>query len=349
MRRWSFYVFGLVCICTGVFVVGVPAHAQTSQALCDELKTPQMVYEKYIEGSYAETFPCMEAMIRHGNYRKNTKTLRDYVFPVLNHYFANIGQNTQFENLLWLLWDEEYREAIENFKWDRKLNNSVEDVVERGTKPSRMELDPASKTMGVDEVAKFRVIYYNAAEAVLKASPSNLISEVDPPDLASTVEEGDKITVTGLKPGAARLLVRDGDNNLAGEAQLIIAKPQITKPFQVALFKPLQIFGEDTSIRWFRLNILYGANEDMSGLDIGLVGHTTGAFSGFGLSSVNFVEGEARAWQWGIVNVAGTMSGFQLGVVNMATTMTKGLQIGLVNVIKSKESWPILPLVNWSF
>ena len=341
-------MFGLVSICAGIVVVGA-ARAQTSQALCDELKTPQMVYEKYIEGSYDETFPCMEAMIRHGNYRKNTKTLRDYVFPVLNHYFANIGSNTQFENILWRLWDEEYRDAIEDFKWDRKLKNSVKDVVERGTKPSHMELDPASKTIGVDEVAKFRVIYYNAAEKVLKAPASSLISEVEPAGLASTVEEGDKITVKGLKPGTARLLVRDSENNLAGEAQLVITKQQITKPFQVALFKPVQIHAEDTSIRWFRWNILYGVNDEMSGLDIGLVSHTKSLFSGFGLSTVNFAEGDANGWQWGIVNVAGTMSGFQLGVVNMATTMTKGLQIGLVNIIKSKDSWPILPIVNWSF
>jgi hypothetical protein len=40
--------------------------------------------------------------------------------------------------------------------------------------------------------------------------------------------------------------------------------------------------------------------------------------------------------------------GIQVGLVNVADDF-RGLQIGLLNIINSKDSWPAIPLVNWSF
>jgi hypothetical protein len=136
------------------------------------------------------------------------------------------------------------------------------------------------------------------------------------------------------------------------------------KPIQLALFAPVQIYNENTSITGIRLNFLYGRNTSVTGLDWGLVNHCTGGkssgiqlgfiglvdgdFSGFQDNFINSTKKDFRGWQWGFVNYANSANGFQLGVVNYAVTM-KGLQIGLINVIKQGGQFPIFPIVNWSF
>ncbi|MBZ0268714.1 hypothetical protein K8I85_11200 [bacterium] len=150
--------------------------------------------------------------------------------------------------------------------------------------------------------------------------------------------------------------------------------------FNVALFSPAQIFPPTDDVRGLRLNLLYGRNVNVSGVELGAVaGYVTGDFRGLQWQPVNLVDGDFTGWQtgWlfsqtrgdflglqssavnfagghteglqlGVVNVTDSMSGLQLGLVNIAER-TDGLQIGLVNVIKSKESLPVLPIVNWTF
>lgn len=136
------------------------------------------------------------------------------------------------------------------------------------------------------------------------------------------------------------------------------------KPIQLALFNPVQIFDENTSITGLRINLIYGKNAQVSGLDWGLVNHiTSGVSKGvqFGLvgiveadymgwqdNGVNITKGKFEGLQWGIVNYAGTVSGVQIGLVNYAANMTKGLQIGLVNIIKQGGQFPFFPIVNWA-
>jgi len=136
------------------------------------------------------------------------------------------------------------------------------------------------------------------------------------------------------------------------------------KPIQVSLFTPVQIFPEDNPIKGLRLNFIYGRSVSVTGLDIGLVNHTTSGvskglqwgvvglvendFVGWQDNGVNIVQGHFEGFQWGIVNHARSASGFQLGLVNYAGTM-RGLQIGLVNIIKQNGAFPVFPIVNWSF
>jgi hypothetical protein len=137
------------------------------------------------------------------------------------------------------------------------------------------------------------------------------------------------------------------------------------KPIQLSLFSPLQLVPESQSITALRLNLIYGNNTSVSGLDLGLVNHTTagtskglcwglvnineGDFVGAQISpGVNYNKGRAEGFQWGFVNYAGHASGFQLGLVNYAMSM-RGLQIGLVNFIKQGGQFPVFPIVNWSF
>ncbi|MCP4703426.1 MAG: hypothetical protein GY865_02350, partial [candidate division Zixibacteria bacterium] len=47
------------------------------------------------------------------------------------------------------------------------------------------------------------------------------------------------------------------------------------KPVQLSLFNPIQIFPETDGITGVRLNLLYGRNTKVIGVDFGLVNHTT--------------------------------------------------------------------------
>jgi hypothetical protein len=144
-------------------------------------------------------------------------------------------------------------------------------------------------------------------------------------------------------------------------AQPILAQE---KPIQLSLFSPIQIVPPDQAVAGVRLSLLYGENTYVSGLDWGLVSHSTSGmskgvqfglvgivdedFTGWQNTAVNITKRNFEGFQWGIVNYAGHASGFQLGIVNYAVTM-KGLQIGIVNIIKQGGQFPVFPIVNWSF
>ncbi|MFH1700273.1 MAG: hypothetical protein ABIE07_06765 [Candidatus Zixiibacteriota bacterium] len=139
---------------------------------------------------------------------------------------------------------------------------------------------------------------------------------------------------------------------------------QQKRPIQISVFTPVQIFNENDPISGIRLNLIYGRSVSLTGLDLGLVNHTTTGvtkgvqwgfvgiadanFVGWQDNAVNIVKGNFEGFQWGFVNYANYASGFQLGFVNYARSM-KGLQIGLVNIIKQGGQFPVFPIVNWSF
>jgi len=136
------------------------------------------------------------------------------------------------------------------------------------------------------------------------------------------------------------------------------------QPIQVALFNPIQIFPEDNNIEGFRLNLVYGRNASVQGLDVGLVNHTTKGlskgvqfgflglvdsdFTGLQVNMVNVTNGKFEGLQLGFVNYAQQMYRIQFGLVNFAESI-EGIQIGLVNIIKQGGRFPVFPIVNWSF
>jgi hypothetical protein len=156
------------------------------------------------------------------------------------------------------------------------------------------------------------------------------------------------------------------------------AAQTVEVPFQVALFEPVQLRPADQEILVFRLNLIYGRNVSVKGLDVGLVNHSTGGESkGLQYGLVGFIEGDMLGWQahlvnitrgsftgyqsglynevgagegfqWGFVNQATNLSGLQIALVNVADDLY-GVQLGLVNVIRSKPRYAFLPLVNWKF
>lgn len=151
-----------------------------------------------------------------------------------------------------------------------------------------------------------------------------------------------------------------------------------TRPIQLALFNPVQIFDESVGIKGIRLNLLYGRNVFVRGIDAGLVnvlgggesvglqygivGYVEGDYLGVQWDAFNFTEGKFSGLQYGIFNNVGDGEGMQFGLVNTARNMRGlqvaffnytetmyGLQIGLVNVIRQKETLPVFVFVNWSF
>lgn len=148
-------------------------------------------------------------------------------------------------------------------------------------------------------------------------------------------------------------------------------------PVQLALFDPVQIVKHDQSVGILRIDLIYGKNAGMTGLDLGLINHTTGDQTGLSYGLASYVQGAFVGWQDNAVNIADKsflglqsggfnrsqdghgvqvgwlnvtdrMSGLQLGLVNYTRVMTKGLQIGVGNVIREGKI-PFLPIVNWRF
>jgi len=97
---------------------------------------------------------------------------------------------------------------------------------------------------------------------------------------------------------------------------------QGTKPFQISLLNPVQIFKEDTSIEGIRINFLYGVNANLKGLDLGLGNGIKRNVEGVQLGFVNYVEGNVVGWQGSAANFTmANFSGFQSGFYNHASKM----------------------------
>jgi hypothetical protein len=135
------------------------------------------------------------------------------------------------------------------------------------------------------------------------------------------------------------------------------------RPINLSLVTPIQIFPDTDSIVGFRFSLLYGRNANFTGLDLGLVNHTTGQFKGvqFGLvgigeqgflgwqdNVVNITNGKMEGLQFGAVNYAEHARGVQLGLVNYAGTIS-GIQIGIVNIIRKGGMLPVMIIFNGSF
>jgi hypothetical protein len=92
-------------------------------------------------------------------------------------------------------------------------------------------------------------------------------------------------------------------------------------PFQLSLVKPVQLFPEETKVEGLRINLLYGVNKEVAGLDYGVINRTTGTTQGVQLG----------AFPFGGINITENLYGMQfggiLGGVNIAGEDVEGLQI----------------------
>lgn len=151
-------------------------------------------------------------------------------------------------------------------------------------------------------------------------------------------------------------------------------------PVQIALWNPIQTFGEGFSVNGLRLSAIVGANQDVTGLDLaGIVGLTQGNQTGLQFALYGEVGGDLTGWQIGglaaevdgrarglqtaalynsagegtgvqiaaVLNRAERMRGLQISLVNW-TDELDGVQIGLINI--NRKGWiPFFPLLNFGF
>ena len=136
-----------------------------------------------------------------------------------------------------------------------------------------------------------------------------------------------------------------------------------TKPIQISLWPTIQMHDSETSIKGFRFNLLYGVNQDVSGIDIGPINRVKGNMKGLHCGLVNLVGGDLSGCQVGIANSAQKTKGIQCGLINHAVSMTgiqiglayntadtlRGLQVGLFNFVWERKPIFFFPIVNLSF
>ncbi len=93
--------------------------------------------------------------------------------------------------------------------------------------------------------------------------------------------------------------------------------PTSWAPFQIALIDPIQFFNRTTNIAGMRLNLMYGKNAEVWGLDVGL------------WSRSEWLNGLAV----GVANQSSQLRGIQVGGANVALDDAIGLQAGVINGI----------------
>lgn len=146
-------------------------------------------------------------------------------------------------------------------------------------------------------------------------------------------------------------------------------------PLQIAFWPPVQMVCQETNVQGLKLNLPYGDNDFVQGLDLGLVSgseccngiqingvnwvrdlatglqigavNTNGAEDGLSIGAMNTVKTKLTGMQVGVLNYAEDAAGLQIGLINTAESMV-GMQIGLVNVIRDSPV-PCIPILNWQF
>lgn len=152
------------------------------------------------------------------------------------------------------------------------------------------------------------------------------------------------------------------------------------RPINISLVDPVQITDNTYGISAFRLNILYGKNAGMQGLDLGIgVGHSTNGFAGLGLhyganfvqgdakgvqfsniinldmanftgvqfAGANYVHGDANAFQIAYASITkGDFSGVAIGAANIVQQNAKGVKLGVFNMVSENFKGLQLGLVN---
>lgn len=110
-----------------------------------------------------------------------------------------------------------------------------------------------------------------------------------------------------------------------------------TAPIAVALWNPVQTSDENTSIHGFRLDLPYGKNYDVQGLDFGIASETTRNLTGASFTLGSSVGHNVVGVQSGFVLAlaGGTVYGLQEGIY-AETSKLHGVQFGVVTQVKQR-------------
>jgi hypothetical protein len=121
-------------------------------------------------------------------------------------------------------------------------------------------------------------------------------------------------------------------------------------PFQLALASPVALIAPEHAIHGLRLNLLWGANENVNGMDLGLINYTSGKHRGLQLGLLNLVGGDLTGFNMGLVNWAGgKVAGSEVGLINWAGGEVAGTQDAfLLNVSRGKVSYQFSLVASWA-
>ncbi|MCU0599344.1 MAG: hypothetical protein MUE70_08830 [Desulfobacterales bacterium] len=100
-------------------------------------------------------------------------------------------------------------------------------------------------------------------------------------------------------------------------------------PVQVALWTPAQIFPENKDVYGFRWSILYGKNQNLSGIDFGGYNAVEGTLKGLQFGMFNFSK-DARGVGFGLFNYSFALEGIHIGGVNYTEVDSSGVQTGII-------------------
>jgi hypothetical protein len=104
-------------------------------------------------------------------------------------------------------------------------------------------------------------------------------------------------------------------------------------PIQLSLWEPVQLFPERFNVYGIRLNLGYGSNQNLTGLDVG---------------TVNVISDKQRGGQLGLINLSEHSLGVCAGGMNY-TTKLRGGQVGLLNTAQdSLVGLQVAGLINLS-
>ncbi|MBQ7649416.1 MAG: hypothetical protein IJS15_00570 [Victivallales bacterium] len=150
-----------------------------------------------------------------------------------------------------------------------------------------------------------------------------------------------------------------------------------TTPFQLGIWPPkYQVVTEDINVSGLKINLPFGGNDYVQGVDLGLAAtskvatalqinilvnraheeftglqfaivNQSGNSNGVTLGGLNVTEDRAKGIQVGVINSSMATRGLQIGLINYTESMT-GIQIGLVNII-TESVVPFFPIINFCF
>ena len=101
-------------------------------------------------------------------------------------------------------------------------------------------------------------------------------------------------------------------------------------PLQISIFTPIQLVPQRKDITGLKLNIIYGYNEGIYGIDVGIASKAKNT-SSLQLNLMNIVDAYGQGLQMGLFNIAEDYSGLQFGIFNSCGSQFSGLQAGIFN------------------
>ncbi len=103
-------------------------------------------------------------------------------------------------------------------------------------------------------------------------------------------------------------------------------------PLQLSVWDPIQLFPERYNVYGIRMNLAYGSNQNLTGIDLGGVNVVSRNQGGIQAGLINLSESSAGLCA-GVMNYTTRLGGGQLGLLNTAQDSMTGIQAtGLMNL-----------------